>query len=146
MTLKDYFDQVITGLESPALPFTYESKYEANLDLDNAVFPHVVCLPFYTGRLRTGQNGAVKKYSVVTLQFINTTAILEDDTDTNNVIIQAMELLAIKFVTKCNRDQIIEPLDDVQINEVRESMYNVNAVGVEITFETAMRKGTMIAC
>lgn len=138
----DIKDIIESLTNSPAFPFLYADKYEANW-YDNQQFPAGILFEIKQSGFQHYQSGAVKdKYKII-IFFCDKAAELTDTAVNNDSIIKAMLDYARSFTISLNRSRLYEKIDTFDIQHITNEFDGI-LTGVMLSFEIKMFESSSI--
>ena len=140
MSVKTTIESIVNSM-TPAHSFVYERPNKANVSADEVTFPAVIMIESTSGRL-IDQRNQIQDSVVITMQFLDKVADIEDDAETNETIFDAEKTAMIQFVRRFNNNGTFVRTDSWQYEAIKERVYDVGVVGWSVTFEPILRVGT----
>ena len=123
------------------LSFIYARSHEANITLDTTTMPAMILQETISGQMLLEGNSVWQNNSYV-VEFINL-ADMQDSSDNNDVIMQAMIVKAVSFIKTLNiSTSINEKIASYEWEKVQENVYDINAIGVRLTFTAKINPTT----
>lgn len=123
------------------LSFVYARSHEANITLDTTKMPAMVLQETVSGQMLLEGNSVWQENDYV-IEFLNL-ADPQDSSDNNDIIMQAMLVKAVSFIKTINiSTSVNEKIESYAWEKVQENVYDVNAIGVRLTFKAKINPTT----
>ena len=138
MSVESKIKSVADTFQSEGVSYYFGDWARTNMALDNKILPAIVYVMPASGEIDLSA-GNVRDKENALIAFLDKTTFDFEATE-NNVIVESMKSLAMRFFIACNSSGLFEPIGGKLPYRVVYDMLDVNVTG--ITFELPIKEVT----